>query len=164
MKMDRTVLQAGVRAFPLTLRRGQFMVITPFTSNERRGNEANLTMIRRFSTWPLAAAAMAMLAGCAAPEVRPELAVITSPIDDVWVAFVEVTKQSGFEIESTEPSTHLIRAGKDTAIRLRGAPDIYQRTPLTTQKQHHDLRVSMRPRSDRSTAVEIVYTIDKVAD
>ena len=112
-------------------------------------------MIRRFLIWPLAALAMATLAACAAPEVRPELAVITSPIDDVWVAFVQVAKQSGFEIESTEPSTHLIRAGKDTATRLRGAPDPYQRTPTATQKQHHDLRVSMRPRGDQSTAVAI---------
>ena len=120
--------------------------------------------IWRFLIWSLAVVVLASLTACATPEVRPELAVITSPIDDVWVAFVEVTKQSGFEIESMEPSTHLIRAGKDTVIRLRGAPDQYQRTPLTTQKQHHDLRVSMRPRSDRSTAVEIVYTIDKVAD
>ena len=120
--------------------------------------------IRISLTWSLAVLALAALTGCAAPEVRPELAVITFPIDDVWVTFVEVTKQSGFEIESMEPSTHLIRAAKDTVIRLRGAPDVHERTPLTTQKQHHDLRVSMRPRSDRSTAVEIVYTIDKVAD
>jgi len=121
-------------------------------------------MMRRSSTWSLAALTMATLASCAAPEVRPELAVITSPIDDVWVTFVQVAKQSGFEIESMEPSTHLIRAGKDTATRLRGAPDPYQRTPTATQQQHHDLRVSMRPRGDQSTAIEIVYTIDKVPD
>ena len=107
---------------------------------------------------------MATLAACAAPEVRPELAVITSPIDDVWVAFVQVVKEWGFEIESTESSTHLIRAGKDTVTRLRGAPDPYQRTPRATQQQHHDLRVSMHPRSDQSTAVEIAYTTDKVPD
>ena len=121
-------------------------------------------MIRRFLTWPFAALAMATLAACAAPEVRPELAVITSPIDDVWVAFVQVVKEWGFEIESTEPSTHLIRAEKDTATRLRGAPDPYQRTPTATQRQHHDLRVSMRPRGEQTTAVEIVYSIDKVSD
>jgi hypothetical protein len=121
-------------------------------------------MIRRFLIWPLAALAMATLAGCAAPEVRPELAVITSPIDDVWVAFVQLTKESGFEIESAESSRHLIIAGKDTTALLRGAPDPYQRTPRATQKQHHDLRVSMHPRGDQSTAVEITYTIDKVPD
>jgi hypothetical protein len=121
-------------------------------------------MNHRHSTWPFALVALAMLSACAAPEIRPELAVITSPIDDVWITFVEVAREQGFELESTEPSTHVLSAAKDATTVIGGTPDPHQRTPGSRRQQHHDVRVSMRPRGERSTTIEIVYTIDKVPD
>jgi len=125
-------------------------------------------MIPRYLNRMLAAAALAMLSACATPEVRPELAVINSPIDEVWVAFLEIVKESRFEIESTEPSKHVIKAEKDSAYTVGGSfggpSDPYVKFGRSKRVQHHDLRVSMRPRGDQSTAVEIAYTIDKVPD
>ncbi len=121
-------------------------------------------MKRRHSIWSSALVALATLGACAAPEIRPELAVITFPVDDVWIAFVEVAREQGFELESTEPSKHVLRAAKDSTTVIGGTHDQYQRTPGSRRQQHHDVRVSMQPRGDRSTAIEIVYTIDKVPD
>ena len=121
-------------------------------------------MNRRHSIWSFALVALATLSACAAPEIRPELAVITSPIDDVWITFVEVAREQGFELESTDPSKHEFRAARDTTTVIGGTPDPYQRTPGSRRQQHHDVRVSMQPRGERSTAIEIVYTIDKVPD
>ena len=121
-------------------------------------------MIRRHSIWPSALVALAALSACAAPEIQPELAVITSPIDDVWITFVEVAREHGYELESLEPSKHVLRAAKDATTVIGGTPDPHQRVPASRRKQHHDVRVSMRPRGEQSTAIEIVYTIDKVPD
>ena len=121
-------------------------------------------MKRRHSIWPSALVALATLSACAAPEIRPELAVITFPVDDVWITFVEVAREQGFEIESTEPSKHVLRAAKDTTTVIGATHDPYQRTPGSRRQQHHDVRVSMQPRGERSTAIEIVYTVDKVPD
>ena len=121
-------------------------------------------MERRHSIWPSALVALVTLSACAAPEIRPELAVITSPIDDVWITFVEVAREQGFELESTEPSKHVFRAAKDATTVIGATHDPYQRTPGSRRQQHHDVKVSMQPRGERSTAIEIVYTIDKVPD
>jgi hypothetical protein len=126
--------------------------------------DANRTMMWRCVIRPLAVAALAALTACAAPEVRPELAVITSPIDDVWVAFVEVAKESGFELESLDLSKHVIKAVKDSTFVVGGSTDPYVRFGRATRIQHHSLMVSMRPRGDQSTAIEIAYSIDKVPD
>ncbi len=121
-------------------------------------------MRRRRSIWPSALVALATLSACATPEVRPELAVITSPIDDVWIAFVEVAKEYGYELESVDSSKHVFQATKDSTTVIGGTHDQYQRTPGSRRQQHHDMKVSMQPRGERSTAIEIVYTIDKVPD
>ncbi len=121
-------------------------------------------MMRRSLTRFPAVAALATLFACAAPQVRPELAVINSPIDDVWVTFVEVVREWGFEIESMEPSKHEITATKDTTTVIAGASDPSQRFAASKRQQRHDLKISMRSRGDQSTAIEIRYTTDKVAD
>ncbi len=121
-------------------------------------------MMRRCVIRALTAAVMATLIACAAPEVRPELAVITSPIDDVWVAFVEVAKESGFELESMDSSKRVIKAAKDSTFVVGGTTDPYVRFGRATRMQHHALMVSMRPRGDQSTTIEIAYSIDKVPD
>jgi hypothetical protein len=105
-----------------------------------------------------------MLSACAAPEIRPEVAVITSPIEDVWTTFIEVAKEHGYELDSVESSKHVIRASKDSTTVIGGTRDQYQKVPGSRRQQHHDVRVSMRPQSDQSTAIEIVYTLDKVPD
>ena len=120
--------------------------------------------IRRFLTWSTVVVALVTLTGCATPEVRPELAVITFPIDDVWVTFVQVVKEWGFELELIESSTHVITAVKDTSTVVGATRDAYQRFAGAKRLQHHDLRVSMQPRGDKSTAIEIRYTTDKVQD
>ena len=140
------------------------MVIKAVSCGEGTRERANRTMMWRCVIRPLAVAALVALAACAAPEVRPELALITSPIDDVWVAFVEVAKESGFELESLDLSKHVIKAAKDSTFVVGGTTDPYVRFGRATRKQHHDLRVSMRPRGDQSTAIEIAYTIDQVPD
>ncbi len=121
-------------------------------------------MKRRLSIWPSALVALATLGACAAPEIRPELAVITFAVDDVWITFVEVAREHGYELESVEPSKHVLRAAKDSTTVIGAIHDPNQRTPGSRRQQHHDVRVSMQPRGERSTAIEIVYTIDKVPD
>jgi hypothetical protein len=162
--MDRTVLPAGFRAFPLTLRQGRIMVMKSFASNGRSGKETLAMTIWRFLIWSSVVVALVTLTGCATPEVRPELAVITFPIDDVWVTFVQVVKEWRFELQSIESSTHVITAVKDTTTVVGATRDAYQRFAGATRPQHHDLRVSMQPRGDKSTAIEIRYTIDKLPD
>ena len=121
-------------------------------------------MRRRSLIRPLALVALAAMTACATPEVRPELAVITSPIDDVWTAFVEVAKEWRFELESLEPSKWVFKGAKSTTTSVGGTVDQYQRFGSIARKQHHDLRVSMRPRDDQSSVIEIVYLIDKIPD
>lgn len=121
-------------------------------------------MMRRSLTRLPAVVALATLFACAAPEVRPELAVINSPIDDVWVTFLEVVKEWGFEVESMESSKHEIRAAKETTTVVGGTTDPYQRFAGSRRQQHHDLKVSMHPRTEQSTTIEIGYSIDKVVD
>ncbi len=140
------------------------MVIKAVTCGEGRREGANRTMMWRCVIRPLAVAALAAMTACAAPEVRPELAVITSPIDDVWVTFVEVAKESGFELESMDSSKRVIKGAKDSTFVIGGRTDPYVRFGKATRMQHHGLMVSMRPRGDQSTAIEIAYSIDKVPD
>lgn len=121
-------------------------------------------MRQRSLIWSLTVAALAALTACATPAVRPELAVITSPIDDVWVTFVEVAKEWGFEPESVEPSKWVLKAAKETTDAVGRRADEYQRFGSVTRKQHHDLRVSMHPRDDQSTVIEIAYLIDRIPD
>jgi hypothetical protein len=120
--------------------------------------------MRKSPVWPLVTVALVMLSACATPEVRPELAVITSPVDDVWVMFVEVAKESGFEFTVADPSRRVIKAAKDSTFVIGGAPDPMGRFGKAVRQQHHELKVSMRPRDDLSTAIEIAYTIDQVPD
>ena len=140
------------------------MVIKAITCGEGRREDADRTMMRRCLIRPLAVAALAALIACAAPEVRPELAVLTSPIDEVWIAFVEVAKESGFELESMDSSKHVIKAVKDSTFVVGGTTDPYVRFGRSTRILHHNLRVSMHTRGDQSTAIEIAYSIDKVPD
>ncbi len=121
-------------------------------------------MIPKSLICTLAVAALAMLVACAAPEIRPEPAVITSPIDEVWVAFIEVAKDWRFQLETLDSSKRVIKGAMDTTTVIGGRPDPTQRFAGSTRKQHHDLRVSMRPQGEQSTAIEIAYAIDKVAD
>lgn len=121
-------------------------------------------MMRRVVYSPIAAMALAALAACAAPQVRPETAVITSSVEEVWVAFIEILKGSGFELESAEPSHHTLRAEKESIFAVSGSVDPMQRFGRAARKQHHDVSISMRPRDDQATVIEIRYTIDKVAD
>ena len=112
----------------------------------------------------LAAVSLVTLIACAAPEVRPELGVMTSSIDEVWEAFVEVTKQWGFDLETVDTSTYLIRGTRDSTTVIGGSADPYQRFGKATRQEFHVMRAQMRPRGDQSTIIEIIYLIDKIPD
>ena len=126
--------------------------------------KANRTMMRKFFVWPSVMVALAALIACAAPEIRPEVAVMNFPVDEVWQTFVEFTKEWGFELETVDASRHLVRAGKVSTSVIAGSVDSTQRFGQSTRTQVHTLRASMKPRGDQSTVIEIVYVIDKVAD
>ena len=121
-------------------------------------------MIRRFFVRPSVVVALAALIACAAPEVRPELAVMNSPVDEVWQTFVEVTREWGYELETVDASRHLVRAAKASTSVIGGSVDSTQRFGQATRTQLHVLRASMKPRGDQATMIEIVYLIDKVPD
>ena len=126
--------------------------------------KANRTMMRRIFVWPWVMVALAALIACAAPEVRPEVAVMNSPVDEVWQTFVEVTREWGYELETVDASRHLVRAAKVSTSVIGGTVDSTQRFGQATRTQLHVLRASLKPRGDQATMIEIVYLIDKVPD
>ncbi len=111
-----------------------------------------------------AAAILAGLTACAAPEVRPEWGIINAPIDEVWTSFVDIARQWEFQLDTVDSSRHLIRGGKESSTVIGGSTDPYQRFGKATRTQVHVLRASMKPRGDESTVVEIIYLIDKIQD
>ena len=121
-------------------------------------------MMLRFLIRASAVSALATLVACAAPEPRSEVGVITSPVDEVWEAFVEVVKDGGFELETVDPSRHLISGARDSTSSIGWSIDPSQRFGKATRTQYHALRASMTPRGDQSTVIEVVYLIDKIPD
>jgi hypothetical protein len=101
---------------------------------------------------------------CAAPEVRPEWGVVNSSVDEVLEAFLEVTKQWGFALETVDTSEYLIRGTRDTTTEIGAVADAYQRFGKATRQEFHVMRARMRPRGDQSTVVEITYLIDKIPE
>ncbi|MGH7409945.1 MAG: hypothetical protein ACREJ6_02630, partial [Candidatus Methylomirabilis sp.] len=121
-------------------------------------------MMSRFLVRPLALVTLATLIGCAAPEVRPEWGVINFPVEEVWQTFVELTKEWDYTLEAVDSSKHVIKAAKQSTSVIGTTVSSYERFGKATREQHHVLRVSMKPRGDQSTLIEIVYLIDKVPD
>ena len=128
------------------------------------GEKANCTMVPRFLIGALTVTSLVTLIACAAPEVRPEWGVISSPIDEVLETFLEVTKQWGFALETVDTSTYLIRGTRDSTTVIGGSVDPYQRFGKATRQEFHIMRAQMSPRGDQSTVIEIIYLIDKVPD
>jgi len=121
-------------------------------------------MSLRPSPWLAAAALVLSLVGCATPRIRPETAVVPFPIEDVWVTALEVARDWEFKLDTIDLPQRFVAASKESTTVVGGSVDPYQRFGRATRSQLHDLRVSMHPRGDRSTVVEIVYVIDKVVD
>lgn len=140
------------------------MVLVLASLGEGRGGEADRTMTQRLSVRSFAVAALATLIACAAPEVRPEWGVISSPVDEVWQTLVEVVKEWEFTLGTVDSSKHLLRAAKVSTSVIGGSVSPYERFGKATREQFHDLKVSLKPRGDQSTVVEIVYLIDKIPD
>ena len=122
------------------------------------------TMMPRLLIGVVAAVSLVTLIACAAPEVRPELGVMTSSIDEVWEAFVEVTKQWGFVFEIADSSKYLLRGTRDSTTVIGGSVSPYERFGKATRQEFHIMRAQMRPRGDQSTVIEIIYLIDKIPD
>ena len=121
-------------------------------------------MMSKLLIGALTATSLVTLIACAAPEVRPEWGMINSPIDEVLEAFLEVTKQWGFALETVDTSKYLIRGTRDSATVIGGSVSPYERFGKATRQEFHAMRAQMRPRGDQSTIIEIVYLIDKVPD
>lgn len=132
--------------------------------NSPKPNVHTYTMMPRLLIGVLAAVSLVILIACAAPEVRPEWGTISSPIDEVLEAFLEVTKQWGFDLETVDTSKYLIRGTRDSTVVIGGSVDPYQRFGKATRQEFHIMRAQMRPRGDQSTIIEIIYLIDKVPD
>ena len=132
--------------------------------NSPKPNVHTSTMMPRLLIGVLAAVSLVTLIACAAPEVRPELGVMTSSIDEVWEAFVEVTKQWGFVFEIADSSKYLLRGTRDSTTVIGGSVSPYERFGKATRQEFHIMSAQMRPRGDQSTIIEIVYLIDKIPD
>ena len=122
------------------------------------------TMMSKLLIRALTVTSLVTLIACAAPEVRPEWGMISYPIDEVLEAFLEVTKQWGFALETVDTSTYLIRGTRDSTTVIGGSADPYQRFGKATRQEFHVMRAQMRPRGDQSTIIEIIYLIDKIPD
>ena len=120
--------------------------------------------MRRFLARSLALMALATLIACAAPEVRPEWGVINFPVEEVWQTFVELTKEWDFTLEAVDSSKHVIKAAKQSTSVIGASVSSYERFGKAPREQLHVLKVSMKPRGDQSTLIEIVYVVDKVPD
>ncbi len=127
-------------------------------------SEANRAITHRLPVRPFALVALATLIACAAPEVRPEWGVINFPVEEVWQTFVEMMKEWDYTLEAVDSSRHLIRATKQSASVIGTSVSSYERFGKATREQLHVLRISMKPRGDQSTLIEIVYLVDKVPD
>ena len=132
--------------------------------NSPRLNVHTSTMMPRLLIGALAAVSLVTLIACTAPEIRPELGVMTSSIDEVWEAFVEVTKQWGFVFEIADSSKYLIRGTRDSTTVIGGSVSPYERFGKATRQEFHIMRAQMSPRGDQSTVIEIIYLIDKIPD
>ena len=132
--------------------------------NSSKSNVHTPTMMPRPLIGALAAISLVTLIACAAPEVRPELGVMNSPIDEVLEAFLEVTKQWGFALETVDTSKYLIRGTRDSTTVIGGSVDPYQRFGKATRQEFHVMRAQMSPRGDQSTVIEIIYLVDKIPD
>ena len=158
----RSCRRRGNPAFPLTLAEAQIIVVE--SGHVIVARNPAYTMTPRFLIGAVAVASLVTLIACAAPEVRPEWGVIGSPIDEVLEAFLDVTKQWGFTLETVDTSTYLIRGTRDSTTVIGAVADPYQRFGKATRQEFHALRVQLRPRGDLSTVVEIIYLIDKIPD
>jgi hypothetical protein len=132
--------------------------------NSSKLNVHTSTMMPRLLIGALAAVSLVTLIACTAPEIRPELGVMTSSIDEVWEAFVEVTKQWGFVFEIADSSKYLLRGTRDSTTVIGGSVSPYERFGKATRQEFHIMRVQMSPRGDQSTVIEIIYLIDKIPD
>ena len=121
-------------------------------------------MMSKLLIGALTVTSLVTLIACAAPEVRPEWGMISYPIDEVLEAFLEVTKQWGFDLETVDTSKYLIRGTRDSTRVIGGSVDPYQRFGKATRQEFHVMRAQMRPRGDQSTIIEIIYLIDKIPD
>jgi len=141
------------------------MVVEPVPcDNSPKPNVHTPTMMPRLLIGALAAVSLVTLIACAAPEIRPELGVMTSSIDEVWEAFVAVTKQWGFVFEIADSSKYLFRGTRDSTTVIGGSVSPSERFGKATRQEFHVLRAQMRPRGDQSTIIEIIYLIDKIPD
>ena len=132
--------------------------------NSPKHNVHTYTMMPRLLIGVVAAVSLVTLIACAAPEVRPEWGTISYPIDEVLEAFLEVTKQWGFVLETVDTSTYLIRGTRDSSTVISGSVSPYERFGKATRQEFHVMRAQMRPRGDQSTNIEIIYLIDKIPD
>ena len=132
--------------------------------NDPKSNVHTYTMMPRPLIGALTVTSLVTLIACAAPEVRPEWGMISSPIDEVLEAFLDVTKQWGFALETVDTSKYLIRGTRDSTTVIGGSVSPYERFGKATRQEFHVLRAQMRPRGDQSTIIEIIYLIDKIPD
>jgi hypothetical protein len=108
--------------------------------------------------------AFTAVVGCTAPQVQPEWGIIPSPADEVWQTLVEVIREWEFSLDTVDTERYRLRAAKSSTTVIGGVASPYDRFGHAARHQLHDLRVSMRPRGDRSTIVEVVYLIDKIPE
>ena len=105
------------------------------------------------------ALALSVLMSCAGMGVQPESAIIMAPSDEVWNAVLELFREQDYKISRQDNSTRELQATKDIVLRVISD----RSTPRgTTEKERHQIDLSVRPRGDDRSVVEVIYRIEKL--
>jgi hypothetical protein len=106
----------------------------------------------------LGAMIAAGLLSCATWELRPEPAIMLVPADEVWHAALDLLAEREFKLDAADHRARRLAASKEIVLRV--TTDRTARA--TTEKEHHQLDLSVRPQGDDRSLVEILYRIDKL--
>ena len=96
---------------------------------------------------------------CAGLGVQPESAIIMAPSDEVWNVVLELFREQEYMISRQDNSTRELQATKDIVLRVIAD----RSTPRgATEKERHQIDLSVRPRGDDRSVVEVIYRIEKL--
>ena len=105
------------------------------------------------------ALALTGLVSCAGFQVQPESAVIMGSPDEVWTTALELLRDGEFKIVAQDITKHELQATREIVLRQR----IDRSTPRdATDKERHRIELSVRPRSNDRSVVEVFYRIEKL--
>ena len=122
-----------------------------------RHHQKNSSIV--FVAMSFLALALSGLMSCAGMGVQPESAVLMASADEVWNAALELLREQEYMISRQDNSTRELQATKDIVLRVIAD----RSTPRgATEKERHQIDLSVRPRGDDRSVVEVVYRIDKL--